>query len=63
MVLQTSTAVNRSDHLFPRTTPVRYKAAAGDRLSLRSAALAIVGVSLFCWGIVLILAFGLLHGF
>jgi hypothetical protein len=55
--------VNKSDHLFRRTTPVRYKAAAGDRLSLRSAAVAIVGVSLFCWGIVLILAFGLLHGF
>lgn len=42
-------AVRRTHHSFPGAASPRNKALVDDRLSLRSAALAIVGLSLFGW--------------
>jgi hypothetical protein len=52
-------AVTRTDHLFHRAASAHDKAPGDDRLSLRSAALAIVGLSLLGWAILLIFVFRL----
>lgn len=50
-------AVTRTDHLFRRAASARDKAQDDDRVSLRSAALAIIGLSLVGWGILLMFVF------
>jgi hypothetical protein len=52
-------AVRRTHHLFPGAASPRSKALGDERLSLRSAALAIVGLSLFGWIILLFFVFRL----
>jgi hypothetical protein len=47
-------AVTRTDHLFRRAASARDRAPGDARLSLRSAALGIIGLSLLGWGIVLL---------
>jgi len=51
--------VRGTDHLFTGAAPPRNKASLDDRLSVRSAALAIVGLSLLGWTILLIFVFRL----
>jgi len=55
-------AVTNTDHLFRRAASAPDKAKDDDRLSLRSAALAIVGLSLLGWAILLIFVFRLFGG-
>jgi hypothetical protein len=52
-------AMPGTDHFFTRAASPRKKASRDDRLSLRSAALAIVGLSLLGWTILLIFVFRL----
>jgi hypothetical protein len=54
--------VNKTGHVFDCKAAARNAAPAGNRFSLRFAVLVIVGLSLLGWGIMLILAFGLLRG-
>jgi len=51
--------VRGTDHFFTRAASPRNKASLDERLSFRSAALAIVGLSLVAWVILLIIFFRL----
>jgi hypothetical protein len=53
-------AVRGTDHFFTPAASPRNKASLDERLALRSAALAIVGLSLLGWAILLIFVFRLL---
>jgi len=55
-------AVTRTDHLFRRAASGRDRTPRDDRLSLRCAALAIIGLSLLGWGILLIFVYRLFGG-
>ena len=54
--------MTNTDHLFRRAASARDQAKGDDRLSFRSAALAIVGLSLLGWAIFLIFVLRLFVG-
>ena len=54
MAFEAHAAVTRTDHFFRRAASARDRTPGDDRLSLRSAALAIIGLSVLGWVILLI---------
>jgi len=62
MAFEAHAAVTRTDHFFRRAASARDRTPGDDRLSLRSAALAIIGFSLLGWGILLIFVCRLFGG-